>query len=493
MPPPNQVCSEIGGPYLKPLQEGLASYFLGESSIVGIDCPLPLPQDTLPPLSLEDVTTQFLRAMRDFLHAPETTETYRVNPTDFTRKRSFMFPRLAISLLSDHAKAAQNRLTDLLARGVFGDATMSPTASAFFQARAKIQSELFVDWADLAVNFFYANYPENGFTTTWHGRHLFAADCSILNLPDNPDTRATFSIHHNQLPGDGTVQAQASFLYDLLNEFPVHAALGKKQAEKQFLFNDHVPYLNASVVSVYDMGYADSAVISCLSAIPGDFIIRVPPQHSFNVVETFANGPATDEVVTLSVSSHQKALVSARQWPEQVTVRLVKVVLPSGEVEVLMTSLLDKDTYPAADIAWVYFRRWGVETAFNRFKHQLEVECFSSGKVPNIKQDFHATVFLQVLETILNKVQDSATRAVSKCKQNKYEYHVKKAGSYPWLIANLSKLFLEKAQTLSKHLITYLGQLWRQTSPIRPNRHFERSHLTPTKKLNYNLYFKKRT
>src|SRR4030042_4101869 len=204
MPHQDQSPCDISNPPQQRLQDELALSLIGELSSVGRDSPPPSPQETLQPPKREEVTTRFLRAMREFLHAPDTVKTDRVPPPDFTRRRDFTLPVLAITLLSDHAKAAQNRLTDLLDRGVFGDTTISPHASAFFQARTKIQSKLFHDWADLAVNFFYANYPENGFATTWHDRYLFAADCSILNLPDNPNTRAHFSVHHNQLRGDGT-------------------------------------------------------------------------------------------------------------------------------------------------------------------------------------------------------------------------------------------------------------------------------------------------
>lgn len=465
---------------------------LGEVSTIRRDLPSPMPQEASQPPSCKDITIRFLHTVEEFLHSPDTVEKYRVRPVDFTRDSKLRFPRLVVALLSDHAKAAQNRLSQLFSRGVFGDVTTSPTASAFWQARAKVQPGIFQDWADHAVRFFYANYPENGFTTTWHGRYLWAADCSVLDLPNSEETRADFNVHHNQLPGGGTVQGQASFLFDLLNELPVHAMLGKKQAEKHFLLGDHAPYLSERVVGVYDMGYADSAVISGLSALPGDFIIRVPPHQSFKRVETFANGPTTDEIVTLQVTPQQRAFVVARQWPEQVTVRLVKVVLSSGTVEVLATSLLDHHTYPAADIEWAYAQRGRVETGFNRFKHQLEVECFSSGKVSNIMQDFHATVFFQVFEAILNKVPDSATRAVSKCKQNKYEYHVKKADAYPWLTANLPKLLLGDRESLSRQLNTYVQQLRRHTSPIRPGRQFPHLKLTPTQRLNFHLYAKKR-
>jgi hypothetical protein len=44
-----------------------------------------------------------------------------------------------------------------------------------------------------------------------------------------------------------------------------------------------------------------------------------------------------------------------------IPVRLIRVLLPTGEVEILMTSLLDRDDHPAEEFATLYHLRWAQE------------------------------------------------------------------------------------------------------------------------------------
>ena len=67
----------------------------------------------------------------------------------------------------------------------------------------------------------------------------------------------------------------------------------------------------------------------------------------------------------------------------KVKVRLVRVVLPSGRIEVLATSLLDSAAYPSESFAALYKSRWKIEEAFKTLKHRLHLEGFT-GELPNL-------------------------------------------------------------------------------------------------------------
>ena len=54
-------------------------------------------------------------------------------------------------------------------------------------------------------------------------------------------------------------------------------------------------------------------------------------------------------------------------------VRLIRVELESGEVEVLITSLLDTKDYPYRAFAKLYALRWGIEENYKREKQRLDV------------------------------------------------------------------------------------------------------------------------
>jgi hypothetical protein len=87
-------------------------------------------------------------------------------------------------------------------------------------------------------------------------------------------------------------------------------------------------------------------------------------------------------------------------------VRLIRVLLPSGTVEILMTSLLDRDDHPAEEFAPLYHRRWAQEENYKCFKCRVEVENWSGKSSLTIRQDFHAKVFTLNLTAVTAQQQE---------------------------------------------------------------------------------------
>ena len=58
-----------------------------------------------------------------------------------------------------------------------------------------------------------------------------------------------------------------------------------------------------------------------------------------------------------------------------ITVRTVKVVLNTGEMEVLVTGLFDSQVYTVQDMKEVYGLRWGIETDCGYLKEELQPAC----------------------------------------------------------------------------------------------------------------------
>jgi len=438
------------------------------------------------------ITKRFLVSSRNFLHDTMNVEKYRTNPVYFTRESPLSLPRLAILILSEHNRAIQTRINHVFDQGCFGNRLLPPTASAFAQARMKLEPEFFKAWTANIVDFFYREYPSETLVNTWHGMLVWAGDCSTIRLPDTPETKNLYTVAKNQNAHPGRVYGQASFLFDVLNEIPVNACLGKARSESSYVANEHLKHLKPGVVVVYDRGYASYEVVATSTMTGCHFVIRCPLTNSFKVVTDFAKSDKLDEIVIIQVPKNRKSVAASRGWPLQVKVRLVKLMLDNGDIEVLMTSLLDKVLYPASELKWLYGERWGVETAFGRFKTQLEVESFSSKKVHNILQDFHASVFLIAFESILDKVVDSYVLARSTQKNLEYEYRVNKAEAYVTLTNNLVRFLILDTNDISEHLLREQRIIRRSTTPVRPNRHYPRDEPTSADLIQILKYEKKR-
>ena len=53
------------------------------------------------------------------------------------------------------------------------------------------------------------------------------------------------------------------------------------------------------------------------------------------------------------------------------------MMLEDGEVEVLITNLMDEQALPACEFKELYHLRWGAEENYKRLKQWVEIENFS--------------------------------------------------------------------------------------------------------------------
>ena len=256
-----------------------------------------------------------------------------------------------------------------------------------------------------------------------------------------------FTLYHaisqrakNQFTEEGGIQALASFLCDVLNDISINSSIDVRKSEKSFIFDEHNSHYRKDSIVIYDRLYADYSVIASHIKEGIDFVIRCPLSNNFKKVEDFIMSELIDEIVSLRVTARQKKFVKENELPEEVTVRLVKVELENGEIEVLMTSLMYKEEYKAEDFKGLYNKRWGIETYLGRLKNQLEVERFSSEKLIGIEQDFYGIVFLSTFESVISKEDEKEIIEESREKQLKYEYKINKSISYSALVDHIVDL-----------------------------------------------------
>ncbi len=83
----------------------------------------------------------------------------------------------------------------------------------------------------------------------------------------------------------------------------------------------------------------------------------------------------------------------------------MRVTLDTGENEMLVTSLIDEKIWPTAEFKEIYWLRWGSEGFYDILKTRLELENFTGQTAESVYQDFHATVLLPGMESLLTSGQ----------------------------------------------------------------------------------------
>jgi hypothetical protein len=221
--------------------------------------------------------------------APEVMKRFRVQATDFTRVRVLSWPVVIVVMLRGQKVSLQNAVNKFFS--AVGEVWRVVTASAYSQARQKVQPAVFVHLNAVACEEYYTRYGADEELVLWHGQRVLGVEGSYLNLPDTEETRREFSVQTNQHLGGEQVQALASVLYDLRTDVGLSAALGATPAETNVLFGPHLAATQVGDVLVCDRAYADYSVMATLVARQCHFVIRFPRQ-SFTAVNAFWAAPA---------------------------------------------------------------------------------------------------------------------------------------------------------------------------------------------------------
>lgn len=149
-------------------------------------------------------------------------------------------------------------------------------------------------------------------------------------------------------------------LYDVLNQVALDARLSRWREAETELAHQHLALVRPGDVLLNDRGYTGYRWLVAVRAAEAHFVSRCS-RGSFAVArELFARNEAGLSVeVRLPAPKPVRTECKQRRWPLQLTVRLITVRLPSGELEVLATSLLDPVKNPTQVFGPVYGQRWG--------------------------------------------------------------------------------------------------------------------------------------
>jgi hypothetical protein len=179
-------------------------------------------------------------------------------------------------------------------------------------------------------------------------------------------------------------------------------------------------------------------------------------------------------VITTIKLADGRALRSLRKLeldPErnaEVKVRLVRVELDNGEIEVLMTSLIDRAKYPASVFKWLYGKRWGVETAILILKSFLQLALVSAYTQPGVEQDLWASFAFYNQQSALVHASEKEVEQATAHRQ--YKYQINRNVTAGIIQEFLYHIYLDGPTTWRSRTLVLLRLMPRYTEPVRPDR-----------------------
>jgi hypothetical protein len=289
-------------------------------------------------------------------------------------------------------------------------------------------------------------------------------DGSLINLPHSNEIENAFGGVNNQY--EQVISGRCSFAYDVCNELVLDAQIAKRKSCEKELAVGHLDALNPETdILVFDRGYPCQWLIGLLMKRGFQFCFRLSTAWK-DAVSLINNSKNDVDWVLKRISNRALGKMKDYDIPKELNkLRMVKIPLSSGENEILVTNLLDREEFNINTMKELYNLRWGVEESYKIFKKTLHIEHFSGKSALSIKQDFYAKIFMMNLSSIIR----------SQLLNEKKKKHTQKPNKTQ-VLAKMKDFLIDifHSEEITKILQQLKSMLQKCYEIVRPNRSFKR-------------------
>ena len=353
---------------------------------------------------------------REYQQAYQTKE----NAFSRTEAQKMSFEEASLFMVANSGKSLSIELLEFFNK--MPEIHEAVTKQAFSKQRGYIKSELF---EDLNLRYLRASYAER--KELFHGYILVAVDGSTCEIPNVKVLKEYYGSAKASDTSRSNARAGLNGFYDPLNQAMLKLVVDKYQKNETEVFLEHVDeicgnYPEDPICFIFDRGYISLRLLFELKKRNANYLFRLPSNCYKNELEKVK---LDDSVINIKITKQRLGNVPPEQQEEYLkqeyfSIRLVKVELPSGEIEYLLTNI-PAETIPYSEMKNFYFQRWEIERMFNVLKNRLHIENISARSPIGVQQDIQATVFLG---NIVKDIEQDINRSLPQNQKNKYEYRV---------------------------------------------------------------------
>ena len=233
-----------------------------------------------------------------------------------------------------------------------------------------------------------------GSRVCYGGFRILAVDMTTLALPACPAVEEIFkSPLDNKKRKAKAPKAMLTALWDVSTNTPLDWKLEQCYASERFAAYDLIQQLGTSDLLIADRGHSSRRMFLDIQRRGAAYLIRMPLGKAGGFLE--ARAFADDKNAwdsTILIHADKK-----RTGTPTVSVRLLKKLLPSGEIAVFATNLLSVSEHSAEAICALYCYRWDIETAFREMKVWHGLENFHARFADGIHQEVTALMIFMLL------------------------------------------------------------------------------------------------
>lgn len=412
-----------------------------------------------------------LENLHSMIYSNDYMENAKVNPTDFTRRRKMSFVQYILFILQKTGRSLQAALNTFFLS--MGKEPGDYSKQAFSKGRLRIRPEAIRQLFDFSVQDFYnrAEYK------TFEGYRILAIDGTRLNLPNTTELENEYGVQTSQ--GAPQVQALVSGLYDIQNKVMVDTRISSCKSSERDHAADLIDGLknNPSIKNliVMDRGYPSAELLHQIQNEGHAYVIRC----------------CTEFIRGMKLSGDDCIIdhCFGRMKKHPIKLRIVKIHLPDGKLEIIATNLFSEHFSPSK-LAEIYKMRWGIETNYNNIKNKLCVENFTGTSKIVILQDFYATMLLWNLTGMMMFDLQEEIEETHKSDSSKNEYKLNIAMTISTLKERVIELVMCENKRKARRILRQItNALKKSVVAISMNRSFPRKRKHSALKFHNNSKF----
>jgi hypothetical protein len=245
--------------------------------------------------------------------------------------------------------------------------TRTVAPSAIFQARARVGAAP-LEWLFLRSGEQWAQASADRYR--WRGLALYGVDGSTLRVPDSAENRAHFG---GQSAGGGRGESgyplvRLVALMALRSHLLAAASFGPYGVDERTYATDLWASVPDDSLTILDRNFLAAKVLLGLqrSGRARHWLTRAKSTTKWQVLQRLGRG---DWLVEMTVSAEARR--EDPTLPPSYQARAIQYQRPGFEAQVLLTSLLDPQQYPAAEIRDLYHERWELELGYDELKTEM--------------------------------------------------------------------------------------------------------------------------
>ncbi|MFT8342196.1 MAG: IS4 family transposase [Clostridium beijerinckii] len=432
-----------------------------------------------------------IRAVFEDIKTPDIKNIARITSNKFTRNRKMSYEDFMLILLSKRGITTTMELNNYFRKLDRTEDMVSK--QAFSKQRYNLNPEVFI-----ALNNNYVKRIYQDDTITKHKGYIVTAiDGSAIEIPNTTELQKEYKCTSTgQFEHRTIARALASGVYDIENNVMIDSRISSKKGGERVLATENIQNMTNilgtehKIITLFDRGYISIEMLLSLHDTPIKYLFRL---NSKIFKKEISLMKSTDEFIDIDLTTNRLTKISDSMLKAKgnqlgkIKVRIVKIKLSTGEDEYLLTNLYDSTEFFTEEIGQLYYKRWGIEKAFDVIKNKLNIENMSGRKRLIVEQDFYAQMLVFNMAENIRREANEQIDSNKKAKL-KYDYKVNMNVLVGTLREYMIKVLLEvdenKAEETYNNMI---NEIKRSLVPIRSGRSFERKPYSGANKHRTNL------